>query len=256
VFSEEDRETSEPVLVLNQAAAKRLFGDADPLGAQVWAEGKNRTVIGIIPNVRHSDISRGDETEALVAFDQKPSTSTTIAVRLDAGRYPEPLLFAPVLRQTVSSLDSNQAISRVMRFDRLVEERLSPRWLNRLLLGSFAALALLLAAIGLYGVLSYAVERRAREFGVRLALGARPTDVVRLVLSQGVVLCAVGVVAGIAAAMALTRTIQSVLFGVSPTEPDVFAAAACLLLSVAAAASYWPARRATRVDPCDALRTE
>lgn len=255
-FTVEDRETSAPVLILNQAAAKRLFGDADPLGAQVWAEGKTRTVVGIVPNVRHSDVSRIDETEALMAFAQNPSASATIVVRLDASRYPDPLQFAPVLRQAVAQVDANQAVSRVTRFDRLVEDRLSPRWLNRLLLGSFAALALLLAAIGLYGVLSYTVERRAREIGVRLALGARPADVVRLVLKQGVGLAAAGVVVGIAAATALTRTIQSVLFGVSPTEPDVFAAAALLLLAVAAGASYWPARRATRVDPCDALRAE
>jgi putative ABC transport system permease protein len=255
-FTDEDRETSAPVLVLNQAAAKRLFGDADPLGAQVWAEGKTRTVVGIVPNVRHSDVSRGDETEALIAFAQNPSTSSTIVVRLDPGRYPEPLQFAPVLRQAVGEVDQNQAISRVTRFDRLVEDRLSPRWLNRLLLGSFAALALLLAAIGLYGVLSYAVERRAREFGIRLALGARPADVVRLVLRQGVGLAAAGILVGIAASMALSQTIQSVLFGVSPTEPDVLAAAALVLLLVAAAASYWPARRAIRVDPSDALRAE
>lgn len=255
-FTDADHETAEPVLLLNKTAAQRLFGDRNPVGARVQAEGKLRTVVGIVADSKHMDVSMGNESEVILAMPQHSSPSFSVAVRFDPSVVRDPAGFAPALRQSIQPIDPNQSLSHVLRFDRIVADRLSPRWLNQVLLGSFAVLALLLAGIGLYGVLSYTVERRSREFGVRLALGARQADVIRLVVRQGLVLACAGVAAGTVAAASLTRTIQSILFGVSPTEPAVFAAAAVILLAVAAAACYWPARRATRVDPANALRVE
>jgi putative ABC transport system permease protein len=173
-----------------------------------------------------------------------------LAVRTEG----EALRFTGAVREQVRALDKDQAISAVRSMDDLMEEQVGQRRLLVILLGSFAGVALLLASIGLYGVIAYSVAQRTREMGIRRALGAQQSDILRLVVAQGFRLALAGVVVGIAGAYGLTRLMESLLFHVSATDPATFAGVALLFLLVALAASYFPARRATRIDPMAALR--
>jgi putative ABC transport system permease protein len=168
----------------------------------------------------------------------------------------DPVLLAPTIRAAVRELDPGLAVFGVEPLEETVSRSVSERRFTMLLLGLSAALALVLAAIGIHGVLSYAVAQRTREIGVRVALGARPWRVVRLVLMEGLVLSAAGLAIGLAGALALTRLLASLLYGTTPTDPATFVGVMLFLIVVALAASYVPARHATRVDPVVALRTE
>jgi putative ABC transport system permease protein len=168
----------------------------------------------------------------------------------------EPEGIAAAVRQAVLDVDRNQPISEVKTLERIVYQSVARPRFNLLLLGLFAAVAMLLAAAGIYGVMSYTVAQRTRELGIRLALGAQPSDVLRLVIKQGMTLALGGVGIGLVVALALTHLMKSLLFGISATDPLTFAAIAVLLTMVALLACYLPARRATRVDPLDALRHE
>jgi len=173
-----------------------------------------------------------------------------IAVRTETGA----LGFAGTLRKEVRALDANQSISAVRTMDALVDDQVGQRRLLVILLGSFASTALLLVLIGIYGVIAYSVAQRTQEMGIRRALGAQQTDILRLVIGQSFRLTLVGIAVGLAGAFALTRLMQSLLFHVSPTDPATFVAVPLLFLFVALWASYIPARGATQVDPITALR--
>jgi putative ABC transport system permease protein len=166
------------------------------------------------------------------------------------------MLFAPTLREVVAAVDPDQPISDVRTLDERIGQSLASRRFNMLLLGVFAALALVLAAVGIYGVVSYTVTERTHEIGVRLALGAQPRDVLTMLVGQGMTLAASGAIIGIAAALGITRVMASLLFGVSPTDPATFAIITAALMLVAFVACYAPARRATVVNPVTALRSE
>ena len=176
-----------------------------------------------------------------------------LAIRSAGG---DPLRLAPSLRRAVMELDREQPISRVASMEQNLADSVATKRISTLLLGFFASVAVLLAAIGIYGVISFSVARRRHEIGVRMALGARGGDVLWMVVGQGTVLAAAGVVLGLAAAFALTRLMSSLLYGVKATDPRVFAAVSLLLLLVAALASFVPARRAARMDPMVSLRHE
>jgi len=173
-----------------------------------------------------------------------------LAVRTDG----DPLRFTGAVREQVRALDKDQAVSAVRSMGDLVEEQVGQRHLPVILLGSFAGVALLLALIGIYGVIAYSVAQRTREMGIRRALGAQHGDILRLVVVQGFRLAVAGVAVGLAGAYGLTRLMESVLFHVSATDPATFVAVALVFLLVALAASYIPARRATHIDPMAALR--
>jgi putative ABC transport system permease protein len=163
---------------------------------------------------------------------------------------------AASLQAAVAAVDREQPLGEVTTMERMMSDTLATRRLNTLLLSLFGGVAVLLALIGVYGVMSYTVTQRIPEIGVRMALGARPADVTRMVVGQGLLLAAIGVAVGLAAALALGRLVAGLLFGTSPTDPAVHAAIAAVLLVVAALASWLPARRAARVDPMIALRSE
>jgi putative ABC transport system permease protein len=167
-----------------------------------------------------------------------------------------PMLWAAAVRSQVASVDKDEPPHDMMTLEELRAESLTPRRVNMLLLGAFAVLGLLLASVGIYGVLSYSVSHRTHEIGVRMALGAGQGEILKLVVGQGLLVAFMGIGIGLVASMALTRLLQTMLFGIKPTDPATFIAVGLLLAGVALLASYIPARRATKVDPIVALRYE
>jgi putative ABC transport system permease protein len=185
-----------------------------------------------------------------------PYDNWTVRPMYVVVRAADPLKFATTARAVLGQVDRDQPISDVRSMEERIGRSLASRRLNTVLLGVFAALALALAAIGIYGIVAYSVTERTHEIGVRLALGAQRRDVIAMVVGQGMTMTAAGTVVGVAAALILTRLMSTLLFGVSAADPATFLAIPCLLLAVALVACYVPARRATRVDPLQALRSE
>jgi len=185
-----------------------------------------------------------------------PSRSQFPRLALIVRTAGDPMRMAPAVTAQVWAIDKDQPVHDVQAMDRVVDDSISQRRFNMLLLAVFAATALVMAAVGIYGVLAYAVSRRTREIGIRMALGAQTRDVLRLIGREGFVLVLTGIGIGLAGALALTRLMSSLLFGVSPTDATTFALVPALLAGVALAACYLPARRAARVDPTVALRFE
>jgi putative ABC transport system permease protein len=206
-----------------------------------------------VGDARRRSLAAEAEPEFYVPFQQAGQRRMNLVVRAGAG---DPLALTTSLRGAVAELDKEQLIWQTRTLDQLVSASVAGRRFNMTLLGLFAAVAMLLAALGLYGVMAYTVTRRTHEIGVRMALGARGSDVLRMVVGQGMKLAAAGVLLGLAAAFALTRVLASLLYGVSTTDPLTYAGLAALLGTVAFLASYLPARRATKVDPMEALRYE
>ena len=209
-------------------------------------------VVGVVGNAKHFGLNEEQLDQVYVPYGQKPLIFTEVVVRA-AG---EPMAVANAVKAAIWRLDREQPVWRVRPLTTSIEEQLGSRQFTMRLLATFAALAMLLAVIGVYGVMSYAVARRTQEMGVRMALGARATQVVRLVLGQGLRTIGLGIAIGLAASVAATRLIRAQLFGVEPTDPLTFAWAPIALAVVATIACYLPARRASRVDPVVALRSE
>ena len=225
----------------------------DPIGQRLFIGGINpkpAEIIGVVANVRQTlDGNRWPGT-AYVAFAQAAPQSALLAIRTTG----DPLHFTRSLREQVRMLDRDEPIANVRTMDDLVETQLGERRLLMNLLESFAGVALLLALVGIYGVISYSVAQRTQEMGIRRALGAEQSDILWLVVRQALGLVLTGIALGIGGAFALTRLVTSLLFDVSATDPATFAGIAFLFLLVALAASYIPARRAARIDPMAALR--
>ncbi|HEX8149360.1 MAG TPA: ABC transporter permease [Pyrinomonadaceae bacterium] len=258
-FTGADGKNSNPVIVVNEAFVSRFFPGQEPLGQHVVIDGPDdkplppREVVGVVGNVRFQRFDDEERPEYYVPFEQAPSAVTQVVVRSkgeDAAA-----LTAPV-RAALKGVDPNLLIWRTETMDELVGQSVAPQRFNVALLGFFAALAMLLAAVGIYGVMSYTVTQRRHELGIRMALGAQARDVLRLVVRQGMLLTLAGLGLGLAGALALTRLMSSLLYGVSATDPLVFAAVPVLLAAVSLLACYVPARRATKVDPMVALRYE
>jgi putative ABC transport system permease protein len=249
-----DRADAARVAVVNAALARRFFGGADPVGRQVWVGGRLRqvTIVGLVGDTRHRGLATLPRPELYVPSAQRPHGGMTVVAR-GTG---DPAALTRALKDGVYALDRNQPISSIATLPDLVSSSVAPRRVQLLLLSGFAALALALAALGVYGVVAYTVGRRAREIGIRIALGATESTVRRTVLLPGLGLTAVGVLFGLLGAALVGRLLSAELYEVSPHDPQTLAGAAVILFGVAWAACEIPARRATRNDPVNVLRSE
>ncbi len=252
----DNRRNAAPVVVLGEAAAARFFPGEDPVGRRIKpgtdpeSDGPWWTIVGVVGSVRHAGLAAAPKEEMYLPHALAPRRAMTVVVRTDG----EPGALVPSIRAELHRINPNLALSGVGTAERLVAGSAAlPRFLAVCLV-TFAALALVLAGIGIYGVIAYAVGERTHELGVRVALGARPGDVVRLVLRQGALFVTAGLVVGFGAALVVGRIIQTLLFQVAPRDPIILTAVPLVLAVVALAAMYVPARRATRVDPLVALR--
>lgn len=250
-FTDHDDEKALKVAVVNEALVRHLWPGEDPIGKKLPLFG-DLTVVGVVGNTRHEGLSQETQAEIYVPYLQSPEDSMQLAVRTTA----EPDSIVSALRAQVRDVDPDQPLYHVAMLQQVLENSLAPRRLNVLLLGIFAAIALAVATVGIYGVMSFSVAQRTHEIGIRMALGAERRNVLGLVVRQSLRLTLLGVAIGIAGALALTRFLASWLFGVKPTDPLTFVAVSLILIVVALAACYIPARRAAKVDPMVALRHE
>ena len=255
VFNDADVKTSQLVMIVSQSTAQRFFGDANPIGKTLRPSAKPEiafTIVGVVGDVRDQVLNQQTPT-LYYAIPQRGSWPLMDVVVRSAGS-PEALL--PSIRQRIAKLDSSLALANVNTMDQWLSNSAAQPRLNTVLLTTFAVVALLIAAIGIYGVLAYSVNQRTREIGLRMALGATPGRVLNLVVNEGMKMVLAGVVVGLAGGLALGRTVSSLVFGVKVYDPATFVLVAVVLTAIALAACVIPARRAARVDPMVALREE
>ena len=255
-FTDADNATGKRVMVINQTMARQYWPGENPIGKRVtmkdWGPPMTGEIVGIMGDVKTNGLDEAVGPMIYWPYFQFSQLFNTIVVRSNS----DPVRLIPAIKSAIWAVDKNQPISKIETLEQVLSDSLARRQLYMILLGVFAGAALLLASVGVYGVMSYSVSQRTREMGIRIAIGALPADVLRLILRQGARAAILGIAIGIAAALALTRLMASLLFGVSATDPMTFVAVATLLTVVALAASYIPARRAMRVGPMVALRHE
>jgi putative ABC transport system permease protein len=253
-----DREAREitHTVVISQSMAKKLWPNEDPVGKRVTIHMKDvdvpSQVIGVVGDVKHAGLDAEVNATAYWPHPELAYNFMTLVIRTDG----DPLALAPAVRQAVWSLDKDQPIADIRSMEDLLWVSLARARFSTVVLGVFAGMALLLAITGIYGVVSYTVAERTREIGIRVALGAQRTDVLRMVLGQGLILAGFGIAIGMAVALGATRLLTSLLFGTNPSDPATFASVAGLLIAVALSACYVPAKNAMKVDPMVALRDE
>ncbi|MFW6079453.1 MAG: FtsX-like permease family protein, partial [Gemmatimonadota bacterium] len=247
-----DDADSPPVALIDRTLARRHWPEGDPVGERLEIAGERREIVGVVGDVHHWGPAEPHRPTIYVAQAQDPSVLSFLAVRTAS----DPAGLAAPIRREIGGIDPQVAVAEVKAMDRVVAEFHAAERLMAGMLGAFAAIALLISAVGIYGVIAYSVSRRTHEIGVRLALGAEPRRVLRMVVGQGLALTAIGLGIGLAAAVALTRFMAGLLYGVSATDPATVAGVALLLAAVALLAAYLPARAATRVDPVLTLREE
>lgn len=252
IFDDRDRSEAPQVAIIDDAMARRFWADYDPLGKRVTSHGVSREIVGVVGSVSHFGLDRETLPFLYVPQIQDPVGGHFLVVRTRS----EPPGLLKSVRNVVGSMDPELPVYGVQTMEHLLYGSLAQARFRTLLLGLFAAVALLLAAVGVYGVIFYSVSERTHEMGVRMALGAGRGDVLKLVVKEGMGLAATGVVLGMIGALALTRLLSSLLFEVSPTDPVTFAIVTLVLTGTALLASYVPARRASRVEPVVALRYE
>jgi predicted permease len=257
-FLDSDTASRTPVAVINAAMAKKFWQGEDPIGKQVGLadpQSPLMNVVGVVADVKQVSLREDTGPQIYVPFTQKPFPSMLVMhVALRARM--DPALLTSSVRQEIHRLDADLPVSNVATLTTIVDQSLVSQRFSMWLIGAFGIVSLLLACIGLYGVVSYSVLQRSREMGLRMALGAKRTTVIAMVLGQGARLTGVGMAAGLIAALAVTRLMANLLYGVEPTDWITFATVVPLLAAVALAACYVPAHRASRVDPATALRDE
>jgi len=256
-FSDHDSSNGLPVVIINQSLAREAFGDRDPIGQQIGMYGLNglswRTIVGVVALTKNSALEDQSWPEVFVPYSQALlPLSANFVLRTEGN----PSAFADLVRKAVQAADRNQAVSNIQTFNELIAAAKAPRWFRMLVLGLFAALALVLAAVGVFGVMAYSVSQRVREIGVRVALGAKPRDVFLLTISQAMSVATIGLSIGLLGSLGLTHFLTRFLYGVKPTDFATFVIACALLTATALLACYLPARRAARVDPVVALKHE
>jgi len=252
-FTEQDNKNAPGVVIINETLARRYFSGEDPIGKRIFYGNRPTmyTIVGVASDVKRFGLEAEVLPEIYEPYSQvEYGGFMRFAVRTDG----DPLDLAATVRRQIWAIDADQPIINVMTMEQRLAESVALRRFQMLLFGVFAAVALMLAAVGVYGVISHSVSRRTHEIGVRMALGAEPRDVLLIVVRQGMSLALVGVAIGLAASLALTRVMSSLLFDVKATDPATFASISLLLAGVAFLAAYLPARRATKVDPMVALR--
>jgi putative ABC transport system permease protein len=254
-FTEHDNENATPVVMVNQTFVRQFFPGENPLGKRLrtfFDKPGMREVVGVVGDVKHAGPAAATPLQVYVPYGQEPGPYMTVTVQTDAV----PAAIIPAVRGAVLAIDKEEPIDQVATMESLFSESVAQPRFYSWVLGAFGAMALILTAVGIYGVMSYSVTQRVHEMGVRLALGAEQSDVLRLVIGQGLLHTGIGIAAGLAGALALTRFLSGLLYGVKPTDPLTLIAVSLILTAVATLACYIPARRATKVDPIVALRYE
>jgi putative ABC transport system permease protein len=257
-FTDEDNADAKNVVVISEKTAQHFWPGQDPIGKRLkpgssTSKSAWREVIGIVKDVRQNDLIAPPKMEMYFTYRQsKELAANALVMRTTI----EPMGVAASVRNTIWSVDKDQTVADIDTMDHIVAEALARQRFSMVLLGLFAGLALLLASVGIYGVMSYSVAQRTREIGIRIALGARRTDVLQMTVAQGLKLVGAGMMIGLVAAFLVTRVLATLLFGITATDPITFAGISVVLLAVAILASYIPALRATRVDPITALRAQ
>jgi putative ABC transport system permease protein len=243
------------VVIINEALARRSFAGVNPLGRRIVIDDgqtREREIVGVVGDVKHFSLEDAAKPELYLPYAQRPTQNQTLVIRTEA----EPAALVAAVRGEVRALDKDLPLYGVKTMEDYLDESVAARRLNMLLVGVFAAVALLLAGVGIYGVISHSVTERTREIGIRMALGASSQDALRLVVRRGMTLALMGVGLGLTGSVALTWLMKNLLFGVSATDPLTFVVIALLLTLVALLACWIPARRAAKVDPMIALRYE
>jgi predicted permease len=254
-FTDRDNAGAQYVAVVNDALGRRLFPGEDPVGRDLPRPGSfniKMTIVGVVGNIHHEGPGASVQSEIYVPYLQSSANYMQLAVRSAV----DPASLAGAVRREVAAVDPDQPTADVTTLEQTLSQSVAPRRFNMLLLGVFAFIALLISTVGVYGVVAYSVTQRTHEVGIRMALGAQRGDVLRMVIGQGLKLALIGVAIGVAGALALTRFLASLLYGVKPTDPLTFIAVSVILIAVALLACYIPARRASKIDPMVALRYE
>jgi putative ABC transport system permease protein len=254
LFDERDTGSSTHVAVVNETMARQIAPGGEAIGKRIKHGFKQATaeVVGVVGDVKYEGLDSKNKPEMYVPFAQRAWPFLRLVVRAKT----EPARLAAAVRSQVQAIDKDQPVDKMRTMRAILNTSTAPRRFYAQLLGAFAALAFMLAALGIYGVVSYSVTRRTREIGIRMAVGAKQRDVLRMVLAEGLAMSFIGGLLGLAGAFAATRMLRNLLFEVSATDPGTFVTLLFLLAGVALLASYIPARRATKVDPLTALRYE
>ncbi|HTG88426.1 MAG TPA: FtsX-like permease family protein, partial [Pyrinomonadaceae bacterium] len=257
LFNQSDTADSTAVALINKTFARRFFQGVDPIGKRIdlgsVQEHDWNQVVGVVDDVKYNGLAEDVQPAIYQPATQTASWGMSLIVKTDLA---DPLSLTPAIREKVRQIDPELPIANIKTLDDRVDVAMGESRFRTTLITLFAVVALLLACVGVYGVISYSVSRRTHEFGVRVALGAQPADVLKMVLRQGLVFAVLGVGVGLAGGFALTRLISNLLFRVSANDPVTFASVAAVIIAVAFVACYIPARRATKVDPLVALRNE
>ncbi len=254
-FTEYDREGAPGVAIINESLARRFFADENPLGKLIsisLGDPTAREIVGVVGDVKHSGPGKQSGPEVYLPYTQLALPRMNLVVRAQSN----PTSYAAAIKSQARAVDKDQPIASITTMEEYLSQSLARPRLNAFLFAVFSILALALAATGIYGVMSFSMAQRTREIALRMALGATPGKVLKLVVGQWMLLCIAGIAIGLGASLALTRYLSTQLFGIAPTDPATMAAASLLLIAVAFVASYIPARWATKVDPMVALRHE